>query len=198
MLKEEDITTLLGTETNGIKGKQVIIGFFCALRNAELYDLRRGDIKENHDFECFTVSIQRSKTDQARCGFSTTISFAIGDISIVIILRDYLKALDYFILQHHLDPINQPLFTAISPQSSFWQSKMGVNSVAKMTSRIEGKLGLDNATAYTGHCFRGSTVTNRTENGTGNQKVKILRRWRSEGIAELYTHKMEKRKNAAT
>lgn len=202
VLKEGDITTFLRTETNGLKGKQLkvalIIGFFCALRNAELYDLRRDDIKEDNDFECFNVSIKRSKTDQAGCGFSATIPFAIGDISLVTILRDYLNALDNFILQHHLDPINQPLFTAITPQGSFMQCRVGINTMAKMASRIAEKLGLDNAAAYTGHCFRGSAATNMAENGASDQQMKSLCRWKSEKMADTYTRKTERLKNEAT
>lgn len=202
VLKEGDITTFLRSETNGLKDLQLkvalIVGFFCALRNGELYDIRRGDISEDHDFECFNVCVKRSKTDQAGCGFSAAIPFSIGDISLVSILREYLKSLDFFILQHRLDALQQPFFTAISAQGAFMLSRVGVNSMAKMASRIAEKLGLENAASYTGHCFRGSAATNMAENGASDQQMKSLCRWKSEKMADVYTRKTERLKKEAT
>lgn len=48
-------------ETNGLKELQLkvalVMGFFCALRNSELYDLRRGDIVEDSTFECLMSAL---------------------------------------------------------------------------------------------------------------------------------------------
>lgn len=202
ILKEGDITKFLRFETNGLKELQLkvalVMGFFCALRNSELYDLRRGDIVEDSTFECFNVCIRHSKTDQAGCGFTASIPFSISDISIVSIVRDYLSTLDSFILQSQLSPTDQPLFTAITAQGSFMLSRVGINTMAKMASCIASKLGLENATAYTGHCFRGSAATNMAENGASDQQMKSLCRWRSEKMADTYTRKTERLKNEAT
>ena len=202
VLKEGDITTFLRSETNGLKDLQLklalIIGFFCALRNSELYDLRRGDINEDAEFECFNVCIKHSKTDQAGCGFTATIPFAISDISLVSMVREYLAVLDGFIARNSLDPSTQPLFTAITPQGGFMLSRVGVNSMAKMASRIAQRLGLQNAAAYTGHCFRGSAATNMAENGASDQQMKSLCRWKSEKMADTYTRKTERLKSEAS
>ena len=61
ILKEGDITKFLRFETNGLKELQLkvalVMGFFCALRNSELYDLRRGDIVEDYTFECLMSAL---------------------------------------------------------------------------------------------------------------------------------------------
>lgn len=61
ILKEGDITKFLRFETNGLKELQLkvalVVGFFCALRNSELYDLRRGDIVEDSTFECLMSAL---------------------------------------------------------------------------------------------------------------------------------------------
>lgn len=77
-------------------------------------------------------------------------------------------------------------------------SRVGINTMAKMASGIANKLGLENATAYTGHCFRGSAATNMAENGASDQQMKSLCRWRSEKMADTYTRKTERLKNEAT
>ena len=146
----------------------------------------------------FNVCIRHSKTDQAGCGFTASIPFSISDISIVSIVRDYLSTLDSFILQSQLSPTDQPLFTAITAQGSFMLSRVGINTMAKMASCIASRLGLENATAYTGHCFRGSAATNMAENGASDQQMKSLCRWRSEKMADTYTRKTERLKNEAT
>lgn len=106
-----------------------------------------------------------------------------------------MKSLDFFILQHRLDASSQPLFTAITAQGGFMLSRVGVNSMAKMASRIAQRLGLENAPAYTGHCFRGSAATNMAENGASDQQMKSLCRWKSEKMADTYTRKTERLKN---
>lgn len=110
-------------------------------------------------------------------------------------MREYLKSLDFFILQHRLDASSQPLFTAITAQGGFMLSRVGVNSMAKMASRIAEKLGLENTSSYTGHCFRGSAATNMAENGASDQQMKSLCRWKSEKMADTYTRKTERLKN---
>lgn len=77
-------------------------------------------------------------------------------------------------------------------------SRVGVNSMAKMASRIAQRLGLENAPAYTGHCFRGSAATNMAENGASDQQMKSLCRWKSEKMADTYTRKTERLKSEAS
>ena len=150
LIMKGDITKFLRFETNGLKELQLkvalVVGFFCALRNSELYDLRRGDIVEDSTFECFNVCIRHSKTDEAGCGFTASIPFSISDISIVSIVRDYLSTLDSFILQSQLSPTDQPLFTAIplcclELELTLWQRwppALLVNSGWKTLLRILG------------------------------------------------------------
>ena len=110
-------------------------------------------------------------------------------------VREYLAVLDSFIARNNLDASSQPLFTAITAQGGFMLSRVGVNSMAKMASRIAQRLGLENAPAYTGHCFRGSAATNMAENGASDQQMKSLCRWKSEKMADTYTRKTERLKN---
>ena len=74
-------------------------------------------------------------------------------------------------------------------------SRVGVNSMAKMASRIAEKLGLENTSSYIGHCFCGSAATNMAESGASDQQMKSLCRWKSEKMADTYTRKTERLKN---
>lgn len=202
ILKEIDITTFLSLYVPGLKGLQLknalIIGFFCAMRNGELYQFKRGNITEDREHNRFVVCIERSKTDQAGNGFHATIPYSIGVISIAFLVRDYLSAFDQFCMKNNLDPVQQPYFMTISPGNVFIRCRVGVNTLAKYPSLIARYLNLENADAYTGHCFRGSAATNMAENGASDQQMKCLCRWKSEKMADVYTRQTDRLKNEAT
>lgn len=66
------------------------------------------------------------------------------------------------------------------------KSPVGINTIGKIPSQIAQYLKLDNATEYTGHCFRRSSATLLANNGGDVLALKRHGGWKSARVAEGY------------
>ncbi|XP_063910472.1 uncharacterized protein LOC135127784 isoform X2 [Zophobas morio] len=144
----------------------LVIGVSGACRSDELFKMKTADV-DLQEHRAIVV-IPRTQSYQPR-------SFLVTNIKWVEILKWYVRLRksvegDRFFLQlRHGKLTKQPY---------------GHNSIAQFPKKIATYLQLSNVNTYTGHCFRRTAATLRTNGGGDTRNSKKLKGWNATTVAE--------------
>lgn len=139
-----------------------------ALRCDEICNMKTSDVEDLGDK--YLVSIRHNKNEYPG-------QFIIGQlfyshIRKYISLRPPDHFSDRFFVQYH--------------NSKCTRQPVGRHKIGETPQLIATFLNLEDASRYTGHCFRRTAATLLSESGANMQKIKQLGRWRSDLIAQGY------------
>lgn len=165
-----------------------IIGIGGAFRKCELLNLTTQDVVDKGD--CLSIVIKDTKNYDDR-----DIIIIPGSIN----GNDLLSTLCRYIALRPSNTTTDRFFIGYRAGKCFRQP-VGINIFSSMPSKIAQFLGLENASYYTGHCFRHSSATILAEGEATLTTIKRVGGWRSSKVAEGYIHNshVNKRKAATT
>lgn len=153
----------------------LLVGFAGAFRRSELIALDVDDVADGPDG--LTVTIRRSKTDQAGAGRQVGIPYGSNpDTCPVRAYRAWLAAAEI---------TAGPVFRPVDRHGNVGGRRLSTEAVALVVKRHAGRLGLD-ATAYAGHSLRAGLATAAAQAGasersimaqTGHRSLPMVRRY---------------------
>ena len=160
-----------------------ILGVCGATRIGELYDIDLDGIEEDNSNGRYSITIRKSKTNPLP--ENTYVPYHDGIIDIKSIVDSYLEALVSFI--HKTKGIKRPkcLWRAIR-NNQFINQVIGVNSLSKFPNKIALMLNLQHVNTYTGHCFRRTAASILAANGSSEEQIMALGRWKAPAVAHRY------------
>jgi integrase len=179
----DDIRAMVAATDDGLIGLRdralILLGFAGAFRRAEVVGLDVADL----DFgrEGLTVTLQRSKTDQAGAGRKIGIPYGANpDTCPVRTLQAWLELGAI---------VSGPLFRGINRHGHILSGRLSPADVARIVKKLALRAGLDPA-KYAGHSLRAGHATSAAISGasersimnqTGHRSVQMVRRYIRDG-----------------
>ena len=113
------------------------------------------------------------------------IPYTDGKNNLKDIISLYIQELRMFYSSHPYVKFSDCLWVTIR-NNRFINSRIGINSLGSMPSKIAELLQLQNSSNYTGHCFRRSAASCMAANGSTEEEIMAVGRWHSEKVAHRY------------
>lgn len=174
-----DLKAMLGTfDRNTLLGKRdaalLLVGFAGAFRRSELVGLNREDLALS--LEGVTITLRRSKTDQAGEGQKVAIHYGQPATCPVRALQAWLSAASI---------TEGPLFRSVNRHGQVQAARLSDKAVALVVKRCAEAAGLDPA-QYAGHSLRAGLVTSAAIAGAAERSIMKQTRHRSERMVRKY------------
>ena len=160
-----------------------IFGLCCAFRISELYSITLNSFVEDNTKGCYHVLLASSKTNPS--SEFLFIPYMDGSINLKEIICNYISQLTAY-LNCQSDVKHANCFWRSIRNDKFINSPIGINTIAKMPSKIASILRLPNPASYTGHSFRRSAASCMAAKGSSEEEIMAIGRWRSGQVAHHY------------
>jgi integrase len=179
----DDIRAILESKDAGLIGLRdralILLGFAGAFRRSELVGLDIADCVFSKDG--LTVTLRRSKTDQAGAGRKVGIPYGSNPETCPV------RAMQDWIEQAGIS--GGPLFRSINRHGRIQPGGLSGGDVARVVKKLADRAGLD-ASKYAGHSLRAGHATSAAiagasersiMNQTGHRSVQMVRRYIRDG-----------------
>jgi integrase len=179
----DDIRAMVDASDDGLIGARdralVLLGFAGAFRRSELVALDAADCAFGKDG--LTVTIRRSKTDQAGAGRKIGIPYGANPETCPVRNLQSLKDENGI--------TTGPLFRSINRHGRMQAGRLSGIDVARIVKKLADRAGLD-AAKYAGHSLRAGHATSAAIAGasersimkqTGHRSVQMVRRYIRDG-----------------
>lgn len=170
----------------------VSIAFSGGLRCDEMHKLKIGDIEENP--EGFVLTFQRSKQTGEMIKDCILVPYDKSDPSACFATK----------VSAYLQMIRS-ILGDIEKDSSLWKGcfggkrlvsqPMGINIMRKIGQDVATILSLEDASSYTGHCWRRSAATQAAAAGATSVDLKTTFGWKQDTTAMKYLDKSANQRN---
>jgi integrase len=174
------------SEGAGLVEKLILaIGYFGALRCAEVEKLRFSDIEDREDTGFF-VQLGRTKTNPK--GGDRKLVPRLSDEAVCpyLVFVEYKRLVDQS-LGKVREGDDRALFLRWHPErKKFENRKLGKEKIREVPTIVARFLGLPMAEEYTGHSLRVSSATALANSGASLTSLKRHGRWSSTSVAEGY------------
>lgn len=149
----------------------IVVGLFGLSRISELVDLFFEDVTISD--ESFSFLIRKSKTDQAKKGFS------------FVVVPPYASHIKNY---YSLFSPNQRVGRFFRKIENFKPTKkvIGKNILCTYPAKVALFLGFPDSGSYTGHCLRRTGATMLADTGVSKIILKQAGRWRSDTVCDGY------------
>jgi site-specific recombinase XerD len=179
----DDIRAMVDATDAGLIGVRdcalILLGFAGAFRRSEIVALRAGDCAFSKDG--LTVTLRRSKTDQAGAGRKIGIPYGSNPETCPV------RNLQSWIERAGIS--SGPLFRSINRHAQVQPGGLSGIDVARVVKKLADRAGLD-AAKYAGHSLRAGHATSAAiagasersiMNQTGHRSVQMVRRYIRDG-----------------
>lgn len=177
ILKDDLIAMVAHAPDNmiGVRDKALLlIGFAGAFRKSELVALKCNDLEFSK--QGLTITIQRSKTDQAGEGRQVAIPYAKGRICPVRALREWIE---------QLPDQSGAIFRSVTKAGKISEVHLSARSVSNIIKRYVSSIGLDPEN-YSGHSLRAGLATSAAMHGISSWKIRAQTGHKSDAMLQRY------------
>ena len=155
------------------------VGYFGALRCAEIEKLKFSNIEEREDGDVgFYVTLGRTKTNRKEGGRKLIPKLSDDDVCPTRTFRMY-KAL----VEESLGPIKEGEERWHAGRKKFENRKLGKSKIREVPTTVALFSSLPNAEQFTGHSLRVTSATALADSGASLVSLKRHGRWKSSSVA---------------